>query len=144
MSDDQSPKTGSCLCGAVRYRVTGPLRQVVGCHCSQCRKQTGHYMAATGVRLKYFEMVEDQGLAWYRASDFARRGFCQVCGSTMFWQADAEDQIAIAAGSFDSETALVTAAHIFVADKGDYYQLDGDRPHYDQSGKSGVHVPFPE
>ncbi|WP_442475962.1 GFA family protein [Roseovarius litorisediminis] len=38
---------GSCQCGAVRYEVAGPLRQVVGCHCSQCRKTSGHYVAAT-------------------------------------------------------------------------------------------------
>ena len=144
MNDEPSPKSGSCLCGAVCYRVNGPLRQVVGCHCGQCRKQTGHYMAASGAKLKYFEMVEDRGLTWYRASEFARRGFCRVCGSTLFWQSDDDDEIAIAAGTLDGETSLTIAAHIFIADKGDYYQLDPDLLHYDQSGESGEHVPIPD
>ncbi|MEM9625293.1 MAG: GFA family protein [Pseudomonadota bacterium] len=117
------------------------MRQVVGCHCGQCRKQTGHYMAATGVRMKYFEMIEDRGLTWYRASDKARRGFCGKCGSTLFWQADGADHIAIAAGALDGDSGLVTAAHIFVADKGDYYRLDDDLPQYDQDGEK---VPLPD
>ncbi len=141
MSESRSEKTGSCLCGSVRYRVTGPMRQVVGCHCRQCRKQTGHYLPASGTRMKYFEMVEDRGLKWYRASDKARRGFCGECGSTLFWQADGADQIAIAAGSFDGDTGLVTSAHIFVADKGDYYRLDDDLPQFDQTGGGQVPVP---
>ena len=41
------PYRGSCLCGAVRYIVRGELRHVVGCHCGQCRKTSGHYVAAT-------------------------------------------------------------------------------------------------
>jgi len=140
MSEKIGDKEGSCLCGAVRYRATGPMRQVVGCHCRQCRKQTGHYMAATGVRLKYFALLEERGLKWYRASDEASRGFCGECGSTLFWQADDADQIAIAAGSLDGETGLVTAAHIFVADKGDYYELEKDLPQY-PIGDSQVSLP---
>ncbi len=134
MSNVQSEKIGSCLCGAVRYRVTGPLSDVVGCHCSQCRKQTGHYMPATRARMKDFALVEDGGLRWYRASDEAERGFCGSCGSMLFWREDGASQIAIAAGSIDGPTGVVTAAHIFVADKGDYYRLDDDLPQYEQSG----------
>ena len=134
-------QTGSCLCGGVRYRVTGPMRQVVGCHCGQCRKQTGLYMAATGVRMKYFEMVDQRGLTWYRASDQAKRGFCRECGSTLFWQADGADYIAIAAGTLDGATGLRTAAHIFVADKADFYRLDDGAPQF-QGG--GAQVPLPE
>lgn len=91
--------------------------------------------------MKYFELVEDRGLKWYRASDEAKRGFCGECGSTLFWQADGADQIAIAAGSLHGDTGLVTAAHIFVADKGDYYRLDDDLPQYDRSGGDEVLVP---
>ena len=141
MSDHSHHKEGSCLCGAVRYRITGPLKQVVGCHCGQCRKQTGHYMPATGVRMKYFDLIEERGLKWYCASEQARRGFCGECGSTLFWHANGADRIAIAAGSLDGETGLQTAAHIFVADKGDYYELEPDLPQYPASGDQ---VPLPE
>ena len=138
MSNVQREQKGSCLCGGVRYRVTGQLSDVVGCHCSQCRKQTGHYLPATRVRMKYFELVDDRELRWYRASDNARRGFCGACGSMLFWQANGADRIAIAAGSIDGVTGLVTAAHIFVADKGDYYRLDDDLPLYEQRGDEVV------
>ena len=124
--------TGSCLCGAVAYEVEGPLREVIGCHCTQCRKQTGHYMAATAAKLAKFRIVKDEGLRWYRSSDIAERGFCQICGSTLFWQGKGRDYVAIAAGSVDGETGQRIAFHIFCADKGDYYEItDG---HYQRAG----------
>ena len=130
MGGEDRDKSGSCLCNAVRYRVTGPMRPVIGCHCVQCRKQTGHYMAATSVPIKSFQLVEQRGLQWYRASDEARRGFCNICGSTLFWQRDGADRISIAAGSLDGETGLSTACHIFVDNKADYYDLDKDLPQH--------------
>jgi hypothetical protein len=140
MATSDSEVTGSCLCGGVRYRASGPMREVVGCHCTQCRKQTGHYMAATGTLLKHFELAEESGLAWYEASDIARRGFCKACGSTLFWRAHGADYIAIAAGSIDGPTGLTTTAHIFVADKGDYYDLHEALPQFPE-GDAGVPVP---
>jgi hypothetical protein len=124
--------SGSCLCGAVAYEVEGPLREVIGCHCTQCRKQTGHYMAATAAKLDKFRIVKDEGLRWYRSSDMAERGFCQICGSTLFWQGKGRDYVAIAAGTVDGDTGLRIAGHIFCADKGDYYEImDGN---YQRSG----------
>ena len=118
---------GSCLCGAVRYEVEGPLREVIGCHCSQCRKQTGHFMAATAASHANFRLLEDKGLEWYEASATAKRGFCRICGSTLFWQGNGRNYIAIAAGSVDGPTGLKVAGHIFCADKGDYYEIvDGE------------------
>jgi hypothetical protein len=118
---------GSCLCGAVRYEVRGRLRAVIGCHCTQCRKQTGHYMAATAAKHEHFRVIEEKGLKWYRSSEKAERGFCGICGSTLFWQGTGLDYIAIAAGTIDGETGVNTEGHIFCADKGDYYDiLDGD------------------
>jgi len=68
-------KTGSCLCGAVQYETRGELRPVVACHCSQCRKLTGHHMAATASLLKDFSITKNDGLKWYASSDYAKRGF---------------------------------------------------------------------
>src|SRR5208282_6413584 len=56
---------GSCLCGGVRYEVRGPLRDVIACHCSQCRRTTGHYMAATAAKRAHFTVTRDDGLRWY-------------------------------------------------------------------------------
>jgi hypothetical protein len=118
-------KTGSCLCGAVKYEVHGPLRDVIACHCGQCRKQTGNYMSATGAKLEYLKLTEQRGLKWYRSSPEAKRGFCGECGSTLFWQGDDRDYMAIAAGSIDGATGLKLAGHIFCDDAGDYYEISG-------------------
>jgi hypothetical protein len=116
---------GSCLCGAVHYEVAGRLRPVIGCHCTQCRKQTGHYMAATAAQLANFKITKDEGLRWFRSSEWAERGFCQICGSTLFWKGTGRDYVAIAAGTLDGVTGLAIAGHIFCADKGDYYDIAG-------------------
>lgn len=123
-----TPRAGGCLCGAVRYAVTGPLRAVVLCHCTQCRRSTGHFMAATAARHRDFRLSAAAELRWYASSDSARRGFCGRCGSTLFWQAEGRDYIRIAAGTLDDTTGLDCACHIFVADKGDYYEITDGLP----------------
>ena len=121
-------RTGGCLCGAVRYEVHGPLRAVVMCHCTQCRRMTGHIMAATAARHKDFRLLSEEGLRWYTSSAEARRGFCMLCGSTLFWQGAARDYLSIAAGSLDDSSGLRIACHIFTADKGGYYEIVDSAP----------------
>ena len=118
-------KTGSCLCGAVKYEVEGPLRDVVACHCEQCRKQTGTYMSATAAKDGDLRLTENRGLKWYRSSDTARRGFCAECGSVLFWKGDGRDYTAIAAGSLDGKTGLPLEGHIYCDYAGDYYEIAG-------------------
>lgn len=117
---------GGCLCGAVRFETRGELREVIGCHCSQCRRQTGLYYAATDVPLEQFGLLEEATLAWYRASDSARRGFCSTCGSALFWQAQGSDKISILAGAFDQPSGLRMGYHIYCDDKPDFYDLPND------------------
>jgi len=131
---------GGCLCGGVRYRVSGPLRPVVVCHCTQCRRHTGHVMAATAARRSDFELTEQAPLRWYAASSEAQRGFCGRCGATLFWQGMGRDYISIAAGSLDDSSGLTIACHIHVADKGGYYDIDPDVP---QSRDGHFTVPIP-
>ncbi|WP_309086608.1 GFA family protein [Chelativorans sp.] len=129
-------RQGRCLCGAVRFRTTGKLRGILYCHCSQCRRQTGHYYAATEIDDQRIE-IEDAGtLTWYAASDMAKRGFCRVCGSALFWKQNGAKEISIMAGSFDLPTGLTEEAHIFVADKGDYYEIDDGLPQHVASSSS--------
>jgi hypothetical protein len=118
-------KSGSCLCGAIKYEVDGPMRAVVACHCTQCRKQTGHYLAMTDAKYADFKLLQSETLKWYRASDFASRGFCSACGSVLFWKADGRDGISISAGSLDGKTGLKLGGHIYCADAGDYYDITG-------------------
>lgn len=118
-------KTGSCLCGAVKYEVHGALRSVIACHCTQCRKQTGTYMSATACANDDFKLTESRGLKWFRSSDFARRGFCGECGSPLFWKGDGLDYTSITAGSIDGPLGVPLEGHIYCATAGDYYVIAG-------------------
>lgn len=138
--EKESVKSGGCLCGEVRFELRGDLRPVVACHCTQCRKSGGHYTAATAVRPENFILLKQSGLRWYRASQTAQRGFCGACGSSLFFRPDSGDRIAIFAGALDGETGLRLVAHIFTADKGDYYEIADDLPQH-SSGGAGVKTP---
>ena len=133
-----SVHTGSCLCGAVSFRTSGPLRGVVYCHCSQCRKQSGHFFAATNVADGCIEVAGADMLHWYAASAKARRGFCCNCGSLLFWKHSALDYVSVMAGAFNNPTGLAGECHIFVADKGDYYAIDDGLPQFERSTPSVV------
>ncbi len=122
--------SGSCLCGAVRYRVAGALDPVVVCHCMMCRRQTGHFLASTNVAVADCVIEGEDGVRWYRSSESAERGFCGACGSVLFWRRPGSDRIAIAMGSFDRPTGAVIGEHIYVAAKGDYYAIDDGAPQF--------------
>ena len=122
---------GGCLCGAVRYRVTGNLAGVIACHCRQCRRMSGHVYAATAVKQQAFELTETSGLAWYGSSASSRRGFCRVCGSSLFFDHGPDEPIGIAAGSLDDEAGLKLAAHIYVDEAGGYYTIGDEAERFD-------------
>lgn len=121
---------GGCDCRAVRYRIRGPMRGVVNCHCSQCRRLHGHFGAYTAIDRTQFELTVDNGLRWYRSSPSVRRGFCSQCGSSLFWDRESLPGISIAAGTLDQPTGLSTVAHIFTDDIADYYLIDDDLTRY--------------
>ncbi|MFV0474724.1 MAG: GFA family protein [Pikeienuella sp.] len=115
--------TGSCLCGGVAFEVEGPLREVVACHCIQCRKTSGHHVAATAAPRAALRLIADGTLRWHRSSPEAERGFCGRCGGNLFWRRDGAETISIFAGVLDGPTGLSIDRHIFVEFKGDYYDL---------------------
>lgn len=131
--------TGSCLCGAVRFTAWGALRGVVYCHCTQCRKQSGHFFAATNVPADRLEIEGADNLSWYAASDAAKRGFCKTCGSALFWKHNELEYTSVLAGAFDAPSGLTAESHIFVADKGDYYEIADDLPRFAGRG-AGIKV----
>lgn len=123
-------KTGSCMCGAVSFEVSGELRPPDACHCHQCRKFSGHYFVSSDVRKDAVKITGGEYVTWYRSSERARRGFCSVCGSSMFFDPPAKDWIGLAMGAFDGTTDTSTELHIFVAEKGDYYAICDGLPQY--------------
>ena len=124
---------GSCLCGGVTYELAGALRNSVACHCRQCRKTSGHYVSATQVEPEQLRITKDETLQWYRSSAQAERSFCNRCGSSLFWRHDNDnDATSIMSGTLDGATGIHTEKHIFVADKGDYYDLADGVPQHEQ------------
>jgi len=128
--------TGGCLCGAVKYRIEGSLRKVVYCHCGQCRKTSGHFVAATACPTDSLSFAKDSGLAWYESSDIASRGFCARCGSSLFWKPAHGRYVAIMAGALDAPTGLVAREHIYMDDASDYYVLGDGLPQFPQSDEN--------
>lgn len=125
----REPASGRCLCGAVRYEVRGPLRDVLLCHCDECRRWSGHAFAATAARREDLVVLESAGLRWVESPESesdARRGFCGDCGSSLFWEAPARDTVSIAAGTLDEPTGLHVCGHVYVSQVADYYELPED------------------
>ena len=126
--------TGQCLCGAVSFSFDeNKLDDACACHCSQCRQWSGHFWASADLPLQDLRIADpDNHLKWFRASDFARRGFCDQCGSSLFWHADRlEDHkhtISVALGAVEATGDISLTEHIFVADKGCYYKIADGLP----------------
>ncbi|MWD29203.1 GFA family protein [Aquicoccus sp. SCR17] len=118
--------TGRCLCGAITYEVTGKPQGPSACHCGQCRRQSGNVWASAYVPKA--QIAISGPVKWYASSDKARRGFCPDCGSVLFWDPLDEDLTSFSLGSLDAPTGLRIGKHIFVAEKGDYYEITGDVP----------------
>ena len=122
---------GACLCGAVSFEVEGALEHAPeACHCSQCRKQSSHFFAAVNVRRTALTVHGADKVTWYRSSEQVQRGFCSVCGSSLFWNPTMAgyEFTAVAMGLFESPTGTRLAKHTFVGDKGDYYDIDDNLP----------------
>jgi hypothetical protein len=113
---------GSCMCGALHYQVNGPLRPIIACHCIQCRKSSGHFVAATACPTEALH-IDGDTLQWYASSPEAERGFCRRCGSNLFWRRIGTNSTSIWAGSIDGPSGLHIAQQMFANSKGDYYDL---------------------
>ena len=136
--DKTVKSSGGCLCGQVCYEVRGPLRNVINCHCSKCRRTHGHIAAYTSVRREDLILTKQDGLKWYHSvtdeTPNVHRGFCKECGSSLFWDPRGiGDTIAISAGTLDSPTALKTIGHVWVSQAGDYYEITDELPRFDES-----------
>jgi hypothetical protein len=127
-------KTGGCFCGAVRYECRGQLRDVIYCHCSKCRKWHGHFGAYSAIPHDKFAITESRGLKWHQVNPKCRRGFCDVCGSSILFDEEGDPNgMGICMGTLDDPTGLKSQAHIFVGSKGDYYEIGEGLPMFETS-----------
>ncbi|CAM3956033.1 glutathione-dependent formaldehyde-activating enzyme [Vibrio aerogenes CECT 7868] len=125
---------GSCLCGAVKFSVSADFISTDACHCDQCRKWTGHFLASADIPRDSLTISGSEYITWYQSSEKVRRGFCTQCGSSLFF--DPLDKVkhawtSIALGAFNKPTLTHLERHIFVAEKGDYYDINDGLPQND-------------
>jgi hypothetical protein len=124
---------GSCLCGAVKYEIRGTLGPIVFCHCSQCRKAQGSAFAANAaVKTREFEVVAGKdALVEYRSSPGKKRVFCGICGSPIFSARDnLPDFVRLRIGTLDTEVQEQPSAHIHVASKATWFEINDSLPQY--------------
>jgi len=130
VEDAAGPRaTGHCLCGAVRYEVHGPLRDVVLCHCEECARWGGYVGAFAAARTEDLRLVAQETLVWIASPEsdrHARRGFCGACGSSLFWQAADGQRVSIAAGTLDRPTGLRLAGRWYTRQAADWDELDDE------------------
>jgi hypothetical protein len=112
---------GQCMCGAVTYTVRGQLRDVWNCHCSRCRRWTGHHMAASRAITADVAMAGE--VTWFQPGPGAEYGFCATCGSSLFWRSsERPEHISIAAGTLHQPTGLRTTTAWWMAEHADYHE----------------------
>lgn len=117
---------GSCACGQIHFTVESTPTGASTCHCTQCRKMSGHYWASAQVPETALSI---QGpVHWITLTPRARRGLCPQCGAFLFWHGTGEDQISFALGAIDGPTGVHLEKQIFTANKGDYYALSHTIP----------------
>ena len=115
-----NPKSGGCLCGAVRFTAAPKDHDVGACHCSMCRKWTaGPFMVLDCADTMKIENAANLGV--YRSSEWAERCFCKNCGSALFYRLVGKEHYFVSAEAFDDRAGYVLASQVFIDEKPDYY-----------------------
>jgi len=123
-----SELTGHCLCGAVAFRLTAPVRDVHHCHCRMCRR-------ATGAAFATLVWVPRDAVAWtrgeparFRSSRISTRGFCAQCGTSLCLDYDGRDQLALLLGAFDDPGSLRPSHHYGIEGRLPWVDINADLP----------------
>lgn len=121
--------TGQCLCGSVAFSLEKPISHVDACHCRMCQRWMGGPFIGADLRDGGVRFSKDETLTWYESSDWAMRGFCSRCGSSMFYRLKGEANFwAIAIGVLDHAPDTTLGKEIFIDEKPALYALQGDHP----------------
>jgi hypothetical protein len=126
---------GSCLCGKIKFSITGKINDIVYCHCSQCRKAQGSAFATNAnVNSVDFTFISgEEVLTAYPYSPTQTKYFCSHCGSPIMSKNTAvPEYIRVRLGTIESDITERPSAHIFVASKANWENITGDLPQYDE------------
>lgn len=123
-------REGGCMCGAVRFEVTKEITETGACHCGMCRKFSGGVYLAIEAGPEDLTFTNKDGLAVYKSSDWAERGFCKKCGSSLFYRltapGPAQGTYHFAMGSLDDTDGIKMMGEIYIDKKPEGYAFAGD------------------
>jgi hypothetical protein len=119
---------GGCLCGDLRYRVTGEPYWVGHCHCLMCQKASGApFITGAMFARDAFEWTKGKP-SYYQSSEIAKRGFCSRCSSPLTWENESE--LGVLAGCLDRSEDLEPTCHTWTSEMRPWIKLDDALPHY--------------
>ena len=98
----QETYSGGCQCGAVRYRISGPITHTHLCHCRMCQKAAGNYFMPLGNVQKPDITVTRGQVSWFESSPDNRRGFCRNCGTPLIFDTVTAKHLNVTLGSLDA------------------------------------------
>ncbi len=135
MSNDLEQVQGSCLCGKVRFRLSGTAEAFHLCHCSRCRKASGSAHVAN-------IFTEPGNISWLAGEEYIKRfelpeakrfakQFCSNCGSPLPYLNRTGTKLVIPAGSLDTPLKFAPDDNIFWASKAEWYEGGRDSPKFD-------------
>jgi len=123
--------TGGCLCGAVRYTLAAAPESYGACHCNMCRRWTGGIELGLQVMPGGIDWTGDEAIGTYQSSTWAERGFCGICGSSLFWRLTApgpmQGMLSLSAGSLDSLDGLALETEVYIDHKPAGHAFAGER-----------------
>jgi hypothetical protein len=125
--------SGGCLCGGVRFEITGPWIRASHCHCERCRRHSGAALLTQGrVSREHFRLLQGADLVHaYREGGFATKAFCSVCGSSLFGGSWPDgDEISIRLGAIDGDPGISPQFHTFTASAVPWDRICDGLPEY--------------
>jgi hypothetical protein len=127
--------TGACLCGGIRYEISGAITNIVCCHCSECRKAQGSAFATNGVVAanEFTLTAGEQLLTRYEPSPGYAKYFCSLCGSPIISKSEQKPSVVrVRIGTIESDIAERPMAHIFVGSKANWEEVNDALPQFER------------
>jgi hypothetical protein len=123
---EATSRSGGCQCGAVRYRIDGPLADPHLCHCRMCQKASGNYFVPFAHVPKSSFVITRGALRYFHSSDPVRRGFCARCGTPLLLETISSDVVYVMLGSLDDPAAVAPVAQYGIEARMPWFRtLDG-------------------
>ncbi len=118
-------KTGSCLCGGVTFKLDKSISGFSTCHCDMCRRwASGPYFATNCGKQVRFDGEENIGR--FKSSKWAERGFCKICGSSLFYYLVPTGHYMMSVGTFDDQNGIDMKLQVFIDEKPDCYDFTSE------------------